>query len=159
MTFGRSYVAFMLAAFVATSIGAANASELVPQEQAALEKALSHMQSNAGVAESFAMCPADVYRTQMPFWRKLTGYNKSMRLAQCREDPVACADMCFNRNDPRACYLISRVFQDEEFGQAESVYAQSFAYACATGAPSGCTNRGASMRNAPLFDDPTIVLS
>lgn len=80
-----------------------------------------------------------------------------MDMAFCQVAPEVCMLQCTTGNG-EACLELARAFESVRDKIGKVPGRMAFALACATGSSSGCTNRGAGMRNAPISGDPMSML-
>ena len=139
---------------LATAVAAvaAEAPKLQPEQAATV---MAQIDADVRLRGVFAMCPADAYARDAPFYADYVK-PRSRPLAECAAAPTECYRRCLEAADPGACFGLARAFQENE-PAVDRRYAQMlFAMACDVGQGAGCTNRAASMRNAPIESDATL---
>ncbi|HEX2555539.1 MAG TPA: SEL1-like repeat protein [Microvirga sp.] len=97
-------------------------------------------------------CPADVFGKRRP---KASATRASAgSQASCEARPGACFRACVQAADGEACFRLAQTFQSHE-DVIRPLHAETlFTLACASGEGSGCTNRGAGIRNGDYAGDP-----
>ena len=105
------------------------------------DRRLSHM---------LRQCPADVFGKRQATARLPRAISK----ASCEDSPGACFRACVQGADGEACFRLALTFQSHD-EVVRPLHAETlFALACANGEGSGCTNRGAGIRNGDYAGDP-----
>lgn len=100
------------------------------------DRRLSHM---------LRQCPADMFGKR----RRAASVTRASATAKasCEDSPGACFRACIQAADGEACLRLAHTFQSHD-EVVRPIYAQTlFTLACASGEGSGCTNRGAGIRN------------
>ena len=123
-----------------------------------LDQAKTVMRRLGGDARAqaiFAMCPADAYRRDAPFYADWVK-PRAVAEATCLAGPQACYQRCAEHSDSGACFGLARVFSDKQAELGQRYTEMLYALACDAGLGAGCTNRAASLRNAPLDTDAAL---
>ncbi len=97
-------------------------------------------------------CPADVFGKRQATARVSRAATGSK--ASCEANPAACFRACIQAADGDACLRLAHTFQGHD-EVVRPLHAETlFTLACASGEGSGCTNRGAGIRNGDFAGDP-----
>ena len=129
-----------------------------PFDVSAAQVVAGHMDADPRLAAIFAMCPADAFKRDAPFYALWTN-PKSNDEGLCGASPDVCYRQCVDDADAGACFGLGRAFQLNDAAVDERHTQTLFALACDAGMGSGCTNRASSLRNAPVEDEPLQRLS
>lgn len=101
-------------------------------------------------------CPADIQGT----WRSRPGLfprrARAVTVEACAADLRRCGESCLEGSG-EACTWTAFILEAQDEALTEAAR-HSYAMGCALGDPSGCTNRGANIRNAPQPYDPLSLL-
>lgn len=119
-----------------------------------LESVQSQLNNLDYMPKLLTSCPADIMGKRNTFWRRLTASSHSWSETGCKNNFSVCVNACLSSNNSVACFNMARVFEildDTTYALAKR---QGFALSCALGNASGCTNRGATLRNAEIDEDP-----
>jgi len=114
----------------------------------ALAEAGARVAEVAGVGDLFAACPADIWRTRQAAPSLLSPTRRVWTETSCQRDFEDCVTACVDRGSGTACRQVARAIEMHGLPDGDLSRRQANALACALGAPSGCTNRGAEIRNA-----------
>lgn len=119
---------------------------------ASLAEAGARVLSVEGMDSLFASCPADIWRTRGASLRErlMPG---SWTLRSCLRDFDDCVSACTDRGSGIACRRVARVIEVHGMPDGDLARRRAYALSCALGDPSGCTNRGANIRNAAVVAD------
>ena len=101
----------------------------------------------------FQRCPADVFRQEVSFIQRLFPTDSATE-ALCDANPSVCLGACMDAAGGSACFYTARAFQSRPSLLPQRYSEILFSRACALGDTAGCTNRAASIRNAPFKGDP-----
>jgi TPR repeat protein len=126
-----------------------------PFDLAHAQEITAAMQGDPALANEVAACPADIYRQAAPFWERWFGWRLDKRettTQQCEQHPDQCYEFCAESGYARYCFHLALALQAHEEQIAPRFSQMMFARACALGYSSGCTNRGAHMRNRDNID-------
>lgn len=104
------------------------------------------------------VCPADVFRKEASLGGLLLG-SEAVTRGHCAAHPEECYRTCVGKRSGEHCFRLALAFQENESVVAPRYAQLMFSMACALGKASGCTNRGAHMRNAAEEGDPLDALS
>ncbi|MGF1461591.1 MAG: hypothetical protein ACFB2Z_00185 [Maricaulaceae bacterium] len=107
-----------------------------------------------GVEDLFKMCPADYWASRRPWWRAVFGEGREWRLASCQQDLSQCVKDCVDGHKGSACTSVAQVLQEHDDETFDQDVRYGFALGCALGSATGCTNRGAGIRNYLTDIDP-----
>jgi hypothetical protein len=100
-----------------------------------------------GIGDLLATCPADIqgaWKSRAPLF---SGRDRAMSEGTCARNFERCADACLEANTGDACTWVSFILETRD-PSLKPAARHGYALACALGDPSGCTNRGANIRNA-----------
>ncbi len=100
-----------------------------------------------------AACPAEIYATRRTLNDLIFGWSAYETHAECAADFRSCVESCHEDMDARACFHTSVLLERNGLAAHNLSSQIGYAVACAGGVPSGCTNRGAGIRNAPTIGD------
>jgi TPR repeat protein len=103
-----------------------------------------------------AACPADIQGT----WQTrpgIFGHQDWTSEGTCARNLDRCAAACVENGAGDACTWVAFILEAEDDGFTQAAR-HGYAMACALGDPTGCTNRGANIRNAPRPFDPLSEL-
>lgn len=117
-----------------------------------LNRAADQIATVEGIDMLMQTCPADTKDSRISWWRSL--FNTDWSRQACEADLQTCADACTNSDNGSACRALARVFEAKDIVAYDLARRQSYTLACTLGSASGCTNRGASLRNAISNIDP-----
>jgi TPR repeat protein len=105
------------------------------------------------VARAIAICPADAFERERPFWRGLAAPRQPSERF-CALHPADCYSLCVGWANGPACFNLAQAHEHHSLDVADEFDAQRFhALACAMGYSAGCTNRAAGIRNRHYRDD------
>lgn len=137
----------------------------------------AQLSAQAPLNQRLAQCPGDLYRSAST-WTLLSGRFRAAWFKQpknhfdhCAQNPEACLAACTQDHNERACFQLGRVLQDHPDVEALEALPEGdpatqerdriamgaeilFTEACVLGGGSGCTNRGAGIRNGNYRLDP-----
>ncbi len=103
-------------------------------------------------------CPADVFRKEASLGGLLLG-SEAVTSEYCAAHPEECYRTCVGKRSGEHCFRLALAFQENESAVAPRYAQLMFSMACALGKASGCTNRGAHLRNVADEGDPLDSLS
>ncbi|MFV0474655.1 MAG: hypothetical protein ACK5MQ_10700 [Pikeienuella sp.] len=106
-----------------------------------------------GMQDLMRTCPAEIWRTRLTWLNSMLAKLKDWRVSQCEDDLSACVDSCLVSQNGTACFAVARLFEINDAPEFKMASRRAFALACALGEPSGCTNRSAGLKNAPIPSD------
>ena len=144
---------FALSFAVLAVLGLVPANAEEPAYDAAASEVMERMDSDDRYAAIHAMCPADLFGKDQPFWRPLVA-DRNVSLETCEKDAMSCFLRCSEARSGAACFGLARAFQENHEDDKSRYWQMLFAQACALGYAAGCTNRGAGIRNGYYADDP-----
>ena len=98
-------------------------------------------------------CPADIWRARRTWRHWLFWEGKKWDEVDCRNNISACTTECIDRLNGSACRAIALVLEKYGLPEFDMERRHGYSLACALGNPSGCTNRGATIRNAKTPSD------
>ncbi len=129
------------------------------QELHALRKTVQKIAEDSRFSTYYKSCPAaDFGKIKVSF---LSTFYILMRIDEididCQFASEVCALQCTS-GDSKACERLARALESAEDKIGKVPSRKAYALACATGSSSGCTNRGASIRYAPISGDPMSKL-
>ncbi len=130
-----------------------------PPGSVALDRAADRLHASVEVGDAIAACPADLWRTRLTLWHRVFGAGDGWTVEGCRLRFGDCAGDCLDASDGSACLHMARIFEKDEERRYVMPAREAYALACASGDPSGCTNRGAGIRNVPLDEDALSLRS
>lgn len=127
------------------------------QQPPDLAPVIGALNSHPGAQELLPRCPADVFKTQLPWMQRVTGLSGGYLKGSCAKSVQACAAACLEDKHGRACLSLGRLLEPRGRDARDMARRAAYGLACAYGQASGCTNRGASLRNAPRERDPLAL--
>ena len=148
---------FPSALAVLPSLIAALAEDAAPFNRDEARAVVAMMEKDPPLLDLFAVCPADIFRRDAPFWERWLGRNKTKEKgleSKCADNPAHCFALCTQSGVPEACFHLAIVFQKDEDTVAPRFAEALFSKACALGHGGGCTNRASYIRNVADPDDP-----
>lgn len=146
----RSLYLFV-AMIASTALLPASAQQVSPSD---LNRAADQVADVDGINRLMRTCPADTKDTRISGWRTLFNLNGDWSLSSCEADIQTCTDACTSAHNGNACRALARVFESTDIDTYDLARRQSYTLACTLGNASGCTNRGANLRNAISDIDP-----
>jgi TPR repeat protein len=120
--------------------------------------AMTAMDKDEALQARARACPADVFRKEATLGGLLLG-DEAVTREHCAAHPEECYRTCVSKRSGEHCFRLALAFQENESVVAPRYAQLMFSMACALGKASGCTNRGAHMRNAAEEGDPLDTLS
>ncbi len=121
--------------------------------EAEAQKATGQVDADPALQRMLDVCPADVFGRDASLWVRLRG-RRRVPVAACEEHPSDCLAQCTSGSDPEGCLSLALALQRHQPRIGERYAQILFARTCALGLGAGCTNRAASIRNAPFPGDP-----
>lgn len=125
----------------------------VVPDTAAISQAGDRVAAVDGIDDVFASCPADIWRKRQAntLWSNMT--NKDWSETTCNNAFADCVNACVDRRRGDACRQVARVIEVHGMPEGDIDRRKLNALACSLGNPSGCTNRGAEIRNSAIVED------
>jgi hypothetical protein len=120
-----------------------------------LRRVLEKMPTESALTEFFAACPGDYFGKSATLFDAL-GDREGISEEICARQPSMCLTECLLGKNSDTCFSLARALQDLEETTASINAERLFAFSCAAGKPSACTNRGAGMRNGRYEGDPSL---
>lgn len=135
-------------------------------QRAALAQLLPTLEADKRLQVAGARCPARHFDTRSNVFARIgkwfAGVNdETTSVELCSIAPQLCWNLC-DLDDGPACADLARAYEAHEdewdgYG-AKTASNRLYAFACEQGDASGCTNRGASLRNDPYGEEPMLPL-
>jgi hypothetical protein len=145
----------LISAFLSTQARAAGGeSESSPANQAEMRQVIGRLSGEPALAEYFPACPADYFAKAATLFDAL-GDREGSPEDYCAQSPSACLIECVQGKNSESCFSLARAIQDHAEPAAPLQVERLFAFSCAAGKPSACTNRGGGMRNGQYDGDPS----
>ncbi len=119
-----------------------------------LRRAADRIAAVQGIDTLMQTCPADTKGSRTPWLRWLFNVQGPWALNTCSANFDQCLDACTKSSDGTACRAVARVVEANNKETYDLTRRQGYTLACALGNASGCTNRGANLRNAISEIDP-----
>ena len=120
------------------------------------ESVVAKMAADTGLARRLAACPADIFATDVVFWRRWIGAPAPVDVVskqQCEEAPDLCYTKCVDDDRAQFCLNLGLALQNHRDRKSARFAEMLFAKACALGDGGGCTNRAAYIRNVTDPED------
>ena len=105
-----------------------------------------------GADDLMTRCPADI-QDSLQSRRVLPVRGGAVTETSCAADLGRCAEACIDGRSGEACTWTAFILEMRDDALTEAAL-HGYALGCAKGDPSGCTNRGANIRNAARPFDP-----
>lgn len=115
--------------------------------------AVSRLEAVADIDVLNQSCPADVWKTRQTWRLWLLGAGKEWKTLECKKRLEQCTDECVDRLNSSACFAVAHALKDYKTRALVLLKSRAYSLACALGRPSGCTNRGAIIRNVKAISD------
>jgi hypothetical protein len=122
-------------------------------DAAALAAAGARVAAVEGIEALFAACPADIWSTRRDAPSLLAPTRKVWTEVSCQRDFDDCVTACVDRGGADACRQVARAIEVHGLPEVNMARRHANALACALGNPSGCTNRGAEIRNSWIAEE------
>ncbi|MHB2264363.1 SEL1-like repeat protein [Aliihoeflea sp. PC F10.4] len=145
----RSLAVMILQLFAITSVLAQDGPDYADVRQA--------MENEPVFAEQYAQCPADLFESERPIWRIIVP-DQDLDQFVCEQNAMHCYQRCTQSSAGGACLGLALALQDSDDDKDGRYHQQLFTRACSLGDASGCTNRGAGIRNGSYEDDPFVTM-
>jgi TPR repeat protein len=129
--------------------------DISPLSKAELRKVLERMPAERALTEFLPACPADYFGKSATLFDAL-GDREGTSEEVCAKQPTACLTECILGKNSETCFNLARIIQDSGEPTGPINTERLFAFACASGEPSACTNRAAGMRNGRYEGDPAL---
>ncbi len=135
--------------FSASALSAEQATKMNEHEARTVIAAMDRDQS---LLASLQRCPADLFRKEAELGGSFPAH-KTATKERCAAHPAECLSACVAGRSATHCFNLALAFEQDE-AIAARYKEMLFAKACALGDASGCTNRGAYLRNTMEDSDP-----
>jgi hypothetical protein len=125
-------------------------------DSAELARVADRILAVPGIDGLLARCPAEIQGS----WTSrswLAREDKAVGEGTCARNFGRCASACLEGNSGEACTMVAYILESRD-STLKPAARHGYALGCALGDPSGCTNRGANIRNAARDDDPLSLL-
>jgi hypothetical protein len=126
-----------------------------PLSKAELRKVLEKMPGEPALNEYFPQCPGDYFGKSATLFDAL-GDREGTPEPVCAKQPSSCLNECLLGKNSDTCFSLARVIQNSDEPAGPINAERLFAFSCAAGKPSACTNRAAGMRNGRYEGDPSL---
>lgn len=123
----------------------------------AARRVVAQLDKDEQLTRLYPLCPADIFRKEASVGGLLFGHAEATA-EHCAEDPAQCHRECIEKRSASHCFKLAVAFQRHESETPPRSAQMLFQLACAQGEESGCTNRGAHLRNASDEGDPLMAL-
>jgi hypothetical protein len=137
---------------------AALAEDAAPINRAEARTVVAMMEKDTSPLDLFAVCPADIFLRDAPFWERGRGRNKTKEKgleSKCADNPARGLALCTQSGAPEACFSArNRLSERRRHGRAAHFAEALLTKACALGHGGGCTNRASYIRNVEDPNDP-----
>lgn len=142
--------------FLAPAQAADGENDAPAANQPEIRKTLDKMDSEPALSEFFPACPSEYFGKAATLFDAL-GNREGLEEEYCAKHPLFCLTECVQGKNSDTCFGLARAIQDHADPAAPIYTEKLFAFSCAAGKPSACTNRGAGMRNGRYDGDPALA--